>query len=72
MVTASTADPESFKEDIATWTWLAGIPALAGAAVLSWLAGARWAQRLWTSWLLIMPVGGLIILGWSLNTYFLR
>jgi hypothetical protein len=71
-VAAATVDPESFKGAIATWTWLAGIPALAGAALLTWVAGSRGAQRMWTSWLLIMPIGGLIILGWSLNTYFLR
>jgi hypothetical protein len=67
-----TVEPASFKENVAAWTWVAGIPALAGAAIFTWLAGPRWAQRMWTSWLLIMPIGGLAILGYSLNTYFLR
>jgi hypothetical protein len=34
--------------------------------------GAKWAERMWTSWLLIMPIGGLIVLGYSLKTFFLR
>ncbi|HEY7302016.1 MAG TPA: hypothetical protein VH684_29335 [Xanthobacteraceae bacterium] len=72
LLAASTVDPESFKESIATWTGLAGIPAVAAAALLTWVAGPRGAQRMWTSWVLIMPIAGLIILGWSLNTYFLR
>jgi hypothetical protein len=30
------------------------------------------AERAWTSWLLIMPIGGLIVLGYSLLQYFVR
>jgi hypothetical protein len=65
-------DRTSFNEEWATWALLSGIPAFVAAAVLTYLAGARWAERMWISWLLIMPIGGLLILGYSLNTYFLR
>jgi hypothetical protein len=43
-----------------------------GAAAVTYLISAQWAQRIWTSWLLIMPLGGLAILGYSLLTYFTR
>ena len=65
-------DQTSFNEQWTTWVWLSGIPALVGAVAVSYFAGARWAERMWTSWLLIMPIGGLPILGYSLKTYFLR
>ena len=55
-----------------TFAWWSGVPALAGAVTLTYLTGARWAERMWTSWLLIMPIGGLVILGYSLKSYFLR
>jgi hypothetical protein len=65
-------DQTSFNEQWATWAWLSGIPAFVVAAALTYFAGARWAERMWTSWVLIMPIGGLIILGYSLKTWFLR
>jgi hypothetical protein len=65
-------DQTSFNEQWGTWAWLSGIPALAGATALTYFAGAKWAERMWTSWLLIMPIGGLIVLGYSLKTFFLR
>jgi hypothetical protein len=65
-------DQTSFNEQWATWAWLSGIPALAGAAALTYFAGAKWAEKMWMRWLLIMPIGGLIILGYSLKTFFLR
>jgi hypothetical protein len=65
-------DQTSFNEQWATFAWVSGVPALAGAAALTYFAGTRWAERMWTSWLLIMPIGGLIVLGYSLKTFFLR
>jgi hypothetical protein len=62
----------SFNVEFLRSVWVDGIPALAGAAAVSYLVSAQWAQRLWTGWLLIMPLGGLAILGYSLNTYFTR
>jgi hypothetical protein len=46
--------------------WVAAIPALVGAAVITYCVPARSAARVWTSWLLIAPIGGLIVLGYSL------
>jgi hypothetical protein len=62
----------SFNAEFLRSTWVSGIPALAGAAAVSYLVSSRWTQRAWTGWLLIMPIGGLAILGYSLNPYFLR
>ncbi len=52
--------------------WASGVPALAGAIAAAYLLSAERAERLWTSWLMIMPVGGLIILGYSLLDFFER
>jgi hypothetical protein len=65
-------DQTSFNEQWATFAWWSGVPALAGAAALTYFSGPKWAERMWTSWLLIMPIGGLIVLGYSLKTFFLR
>jgi hypothetical protein len=62
----------SFNAEFLRSVWVSGIPAVVGAAAVSYLVSARWAQRAWTGWLLLMPIGGLVILGYSLNTYFLR
>ncbi|HEY4408049.1 MAG TPA: hypothetical protein VGN55_25635 [Xanthobacteraceae bacterium] len=62
----------SFNAEFLRSTWVPGIPALAGAVAVSYLVSSRWTERAWTGWLLIMPIGGLVILGYSLNTYFLR
>jgi len=50
----------------------AGIPALIGAIAAAWLIPLETAKRAWTSWLVTLPIGGLVILGYSLKTYFLR
>ena len=65
-------DQTSFNEQWATFAWFSGVPALAGAAALTYFAGLKWAERMWMSWLMIMPIGGLIVLGYSLKTFFLR
>jgi hypothetical protein len=53
--------------------WLSAIPAVAGAAAISYFVPSRWADRLWTSWLVIMPIGGLVVLFDSLlKPWFLR
>lgn len=66
------ADWVSFDADFLKSVWVAAIPALAGAAAISYLVPSQWAQRAWTRWLLIMPIGGLVVLGYSLNIWFLR
>lgn len=60
-------DAELFKS-----AWISAIPALVGAAAVSYFVPSHWAQRVWTGWLLVMPVGGLLVLGYSLKQYFLR
>jgi hypothetical protein len=65
-------DGTTFNEQWATWALWSGIPAFLGAAALTYFAGPAWAERMWTNWLVVMPIGGLIILGYSLKTFFLR
>ena len=62
----------SFNAEFLRSVWVSGIPALVGAAAVTYFVSSRWAERAWTGWLLFMPIGGLVILGYSLNTYFLR
>ncbi len=62
----------TFDADFLNSVWLAAIPALVGAAAITYFVPARWAERAWTSWLLIMPIGGLVVLGYSLQQYFVR
>jgi hypothetical protein len=65
-------DWATFDADFLNSAWVAAVPAFAGAAVLTWLTGPRFAERAWTSWLLIAPIGGLVVLGYSLQQYFVR
>ena len=66
-------DRTRFDSDVVTWlAWVSAIPSFLAAAVVSYFIPLGWAQRMWTSWLLIMPIGGLAILGYSLKQYFLR
>jgi hypothetical protein len=62
----------SFNAEFLRSVWVVGIPALVGALAVSYLVSSRFAERVWTSWVLIMPIGGLAILGYSLMTYFTR
>jgi hypothetical protein len=63
----------SFDADLVkTIGWTSGIPALVVSLAASYFVPMRWVQRMWSSWVLIMPVWGLIILGYSLKSYFLR
>jgi hypothetical protein len=66
------ADRASFDAEFLRSVWIAAIPALVGAVAAIYLVPVERAQRAWTGWLLIMPIGGLVILGYSLNQYFLR
>lgn len=66
------ADRASFDAEFLKSVWISAIPALVGAAAVSYFVTSQWAQRVWTGWLLIMPIGGLIVLGYSLRQYFLR
>jgi hypothetical protein len=65
-------DWATFDADFLNSPWIAAVPAFIGAAVVTWLVSARLAERVWTSWLLIVPISGLVVLGWSLQQYFVR
>ena len=66
------ADRASFDAEFLKSVWLTAIPALAGAAAPSYVVSSRQAQRLWTWWLLIVPIGALFVLAYSLRPLFLR
>ena len=66
-------DWATFDADFLNSVWVAAIPAFVGAAVITYCVSARLAERVWTSWLLIAPIGGLVVLGYSLlQPWFLR
>ena len=66
-------DWATFDADFLNSPWVAAIPAFVGAAVVTYYVPARLAERVWTSWLLIVPIGGLVVLGNSLlQPWFLR
>jgi hypothetical protein len=66
-------DWATFDADFLNSEWVAAIPAFVAAAVITYYVPARLAERVWTSWLLIAPIGGLIVLGYSLlQPWFLR
>jgi hypothetical protein len=62
----------AFGSDSLRSIWLGAIPALAAAAAITYYVPSQLAQRGWASWLLIVPIGGLVVLGYSLNIWFLR
>jgi hypothetical protein len=63
---------DSFDADYLNSIWVAAIPAFVGAAAVSYFAPSHWVERAWTNWLLIVPIVGLIVLGYSLQQYFVR
>jgi hypothetical protein len=66
-------DWATFDADFLNSVWVAAIPAFVVAAVITYYVPARLADRVWTSWLLIAPIGGLVVLGYSLlQPWFLR
>jgi hypothetical protein len=66
------ADWASLDAEFMNSVWAAAIPALLGAAAITYFVPSQLAQRAWASWLLIVPIGGLVVLGYSLQTYFVR
>jgi hypothetical protein len=63
----------TFDADFLNSPWVAAIPGFIGTAVITYYFPARLAERLWTSWLLIVPIVGLVVLGSSLlQPWFLR
>jgi hypothetical protein len=66
------ADQVSFDAEFLKSIWLSSIPAVVVAATVSWFVSAEAAQRVWISCLLLVPIGALGVLGYSLKSYFLR
>ena len=62
----------SFNAEFLRSVWASGVPALVGAIAAAAFISVERAQRIWTSWLVTLPIGGLVILGYSLRDYFLR
>ena len=65
-------DWATFDADFLNSAWVAAIPAFVGAAAVTYFVTARLAERVWTSWLLVVPICGLVVLGNSLLIYFVR
>ena len=65
-------DWATFDADFLNSIWVAAIPAFVGTVAISYFVPSRLAERVWTSWLLIVPIGGLVVLGSSLLQYFVR
>jgi hypothetical protein len=65
-------DWATFDADFLNSVWVAAPPAFVGAAAITYYVPAQLAERAWTSWLLIVPIVGLVVLGNSLLIYFVR
>jgi hypothetical protein len=66
-------DRTRFDTDVvARLAWISAIPALIAAVAVSYFLPLQWAYRMWANWLLIMPIAGLALLGYSLKSFFLR
>ena len=66
------ADWQSLDAEFMNSVWAAAIPALIGTAAITYFVPSQFVQRVWTSLLLIVPIGGLVVLGYSLQQYFVR
>jgi hypothetical protein len=65
-------DYATFDADFLDSVWLAAIPAVVIAGAISWWASTGFVERMWTRLLLIMPISGLVVLGYSLKPWFVR
>jgi hypothetical protein len=62
----------TFDADFLNSVWVAAIPALIATAAITYWVSDHFAERLWPSLLLLVPIGGLVVLGYSLQQYFVR
>jgi hypothetical protein len=62
----------TFDADFLNSVWIAAGPAVVAAAAVTYFVPARAAERMWTSWLMTVPIVGLVVLGYSLQQYFVR
>ena len=66
-------DWATFDADFLNSIWVAAIPAFIGTAVITYYVPSRFADLMWTRWLLVVPIGGLVVLGYGLILlWFLR
>ena len=66
-------DWATFDADFLNSVWVAAIPAFVGTAIITYYVPSRFAELMWTRWLLVVPIGGLIVLGYGLiQLWFLR
>ena len=66
-------DWATFDADFLNSIWVAAIPAFVGTAVITYYVPSRFADLMWTRWLLVVPIGGLVVLGYGLiQLWFLR
>jgi len=66
-------DWATFDADFLNSIWVAAIPAFVGTAVITYYVPSRFADLMWTRWLLVVPIGGLVVLGYGLILlWFLR
>jgi hypothetical protein len=66
------ADWASLDVEFLNSAWAAAVPALAITAAISYVVPDRFVQHVWASLLLLVPIGGLFVLGYSLLPYFTR
>jgi hypothetical protein len=64
------ADWQALNIEFMNSVWAAAVPALLITAAISYAVPARFVQRVWAPLLLLAPIGGLVVLGYSLQQYF--
>jgi hypothetical protein len=66
------ADRASVDLEFLRSVWITAVPALTGAIALGSFVSSQLAKRLWPRWLVIVPIGSFIVLGYSLVPLFRR
>ncbi|MBV9533708.1 MAG: hypothetical protein JO283_22270, partial [Bradyrhizobium sp.] len=71
-LTVTIVNRPSYEPEYLDLMAYAGIPALIGALAAAYFVPLETAKRVWTSWVVTLPVGALVILAYSLKTWFVR
>jgi len=72
VLAAFIADRASFDLEFLKSVWITAVPAFIGTLAVTYFIPTPWAKRLWPRWLLIVPIGAFVVLGYSLIPLFLR
>jgi hypothetical protein len=64
------ADWQSLNAEFMNSIPAAAVPALLITAAITYAVPARFVQQVWAPLLLLVPIGGLVVLGYSLQQYF--